>query len=108
MRAAYNAQPTADHRAEIALLESRSVALNFVSPRVENIDIVGDFNCNVYDRIRRLIKAGILPAQQVVPGAPHQIRASDLKTDRVVQAIGRKGRPCRLDPENQIPMFTDT
>ena len=48
MRAAYNAQPTADHRAEIALLESRSVALNFVSPRVENIDIVGDFNCNVY------------------------------------------------------------
>ena len=30
------------------LARSRSVALNFVSPRVENIDIVGDFNCNVY------------------------------------------------------------
>ena len=59
-------------------------------------------------RLRRLIKAGILPAEQVVPGAPYQIQASDLKTDRVVQAIGRKWRPCQLDPENQIPMFTDT
>ena len=59
-------------------------------------------------RIRTLIKAGILPAEQVVPGAPYQIRASDLKTDRVVQAMGRKGRPYQLDPENQIPMFTDT
>ena len=55
-----------------------------------------------------LIKAGILPAEQVVPGAPYQIRASDLKTDRVVQAMRRKGRPYQLDPENQIPMFTDT
>jgi hypothetical protein len=59
-------------------------------------------------RLRTLIKAGILPAEQVVPGAPHQIRASDLKIDRVIQAMGRKGRPCQLDPENQIPMFTDT
>ena len=59
-------------------------------------------------RIRTLIKAGILPAEQVVPGAPCQIRASDLKTDRVVQAMRRKGRPYQLDPENQIPMFTDT
>src|SRR5207249_4466677 len=59
-------------------------------------------------RIRTLIKAGILPAEQVVPGAPYQIRASDLKTDHVVQAMRRKGRPYQLDPENQIPMFTDT
>ncbi len=59
-------------------------------------------------RIRRLIEAGILPAEQVVPGAPYQIRASDLQTERVVRAMGRKGRPCHLAPENQIPMFPDT
>jgi excisionase family DNA binding protein len=28
-----------------------------------------------HHRIRRLIKGGILPAEQVVPGAPYQIRA---------------------------------
>jgi DNA invertase Pin-like site-specific DNA recombinase len=59
-------------------------------------------------RIRRLIEAGILPAEQVVPGAPYQIRASDLQAERVVRAMGRKGRPCQLDPENQTTMFTDT
>ena len=31
--------------------------------------------------IRRLIKAGVLQAVQVVPGAPHQIRADDLASD---------------------------
>jgi len=59
-------------------------------------------------RIRRLIQAGVLPAEQVVPGAPYQIRAADLQSERVVRSMGRKGRPCRLDVENQIPMFTDT
>lgn len=59
-------------------------------------------------RIRRLIEAGILPAEQVVPGAPYQIRASDLQTERVVRAMGRKGRPCQIAPEKQIPMFIDT
>jgi hypothetical protein len=59
-------------------------------------------------RIRRLIEAGILPAEQVVPGAPYQIRASDLKAERVIRAMGRTGRPCHLEPKNQIPMFTDT
>ena len=59
-------------------------------------------------RIRRLIEAGVLPAEQVVPGAPYQILASDLRTERVVRAMGRKGRPCQLDPENQIQMFPDT
>jgi hypothetical protein len=58
-------------------------------------------------RIRQLIQTGILPAEQVVPGAPYQIRASDLKTKEMVQAMGRKGRPCQLNPENQIAMFTD-
>ncbi len=30
-------------------------------------------------RIRRLIKDGLLPAEQVVPRAPYQIRASDME-----------------------------
>jgi excisionase family DNA binding protein len=59
-------------------------------------------------RIRKLIKAGILPAEQVVRGAPFQIRAADLDTPAVVQAAGRKGRPCHITVANQLPMFTDT
>ena len=59
-------------------------------------------------RIRRLIEAGVLPAEQVVRGAPYQILASDLQTERAVRAMGRKGRPCQLNPENQIQMFPDT
>ena len=58
--------------------------------------------------IRRLINDGILPAEQVVPGAPYQIRAADLGNARVSAAIARKGRPCRAESENQLPMFTST
>jgi excisionase family DNA binding protein len=58
--------------------------------------------------VRRLIKDGILPAEQVVPGAPYQIRASDLQNERVTISLTRKGRPCRIDAENQPSMFTDT
>jgi excisionase family DNA binding protein len=61
-----------------------------------------------HHRIRRLIRDRILPAEQVVLGAPHQIRSSDLETDAVATAISRTGRPCRTDPENQLPMFPDT
>ena len=61
-----------------------------------------------HHRIRRLIKDGILAAEQVVPGAPYQIRATDLRDERVTAAIGRAARPCRADPENQLPMFTGT
>ena len=45
--------------------------------------------------IRRLIKDGILAAEQVVPGAPYQIRATDLQNDSVTASLARKGRPCR-------------
>src|ERR1700686_1646214 len=45
--------------------------------------------------IRRLIQTGALAAEQVVRGAPHQIRAADLETDRGKTALARKGRPCR-------------
>ena len=58
--------------------------------------------------IRRLIKAGILAAVQVVPGAPYQIRADDLMSETVKAAVARKGRPCRVADDNTIPMFTDT
>jgi excisionase family DNA binding protein len=59
-------------------------------------------------RIRKLIQAGILRAEQVVPGAPFQIRAADLDAPSVVEAAGRKGRPCHIAPDNQLPMFPNT
>ena len=59
-------------------------------------------------RIRKLIKAGLLRAEQVVPGAPFQILAADLAAPPVAAAIGRKGRPCHLAAETQLPMFPDT
>jgi excisionase family DNA binding protein len=58
-------------------------------------------------RIRPLITDRILPAEQVVPGAPYQIRASDLEDPRVTAALRRKGRPYRINSENQIPMFPE-
>ena len=59
-------------------------------------------------RIRRLIKEGLLPAEQVVARAPYQIRASDLLDQKVIDAAARTDRPCRIDGENQIPMFSIT
>ena len=61
-----------------------------------------------HHRIRRLIADRIITAEQVVPGAPYQIRAADLQDDRVLAAIKRTGGPCRTGFENQLPMFPDT
>jgi excisionase family DNA binding protein len=58
--------------------------------------------------IRRLIKTGVLPAVQVVPGAPHQIRADDLMSEPIKAAMARKGRPCRVIDADTLPIFTDT
>jgi excisionase family DNA binding protein len=58
--------------------------------------------------IRRLIKTGSLPAVQVVPGAPYQIRADDLASESIKTAIARKGRPRRTVDADTLPMFTDT
>ncbi|MBY3102138.1 hypothetical protein HFO69_31315 [Rhizobium laguerreae] len=59
-------------------------------------------------RIRHLIKMKVLSAEQVVRGAPYQIRVSDLASARVQAAIARKGRPCRIADTETLPMFTDT
>jgi len=58
--------------------------------------------------IRHLIKTGILPAVQVVPRAPYQIRADDLASEPVKLAMARKIRPCRVVDAETLPMFTDT
>jgi DNA invertase Pin-like site-specific DNA recombinase len=58
--------------------------------------------------IRRLIRTGVLPATQVVPDAPYQIRSSDLRSQAVTAAIARKGRPCRSESTEPLPMFPDT
>src|SRR5277367_1839060 len=54
-----------------------------------------------HHQIRRLIKEGVLLAEQVVPDAPYQIRTTDLHDERVTSALARKGRPCRVISENQ-------
>ncbi|NYT58340.1 recombinase family protein [Alcaligenaceae bacterium] len=57
--------------------------------------------------IRRLINDRVLPAEQVMPDAPWQIRASDLRSDAVTAALTRKHRPCRSNVEGQLPMFIE-
>jgi len=58
--------------------------------------------------IRRLIRDKILPAKQVVPGAPYQIRADDLDLEAVRQAVINAQAPCRAFDPKQISMFSDT
>lgn len=58
--------------------------------------------------IRTLIKDGILPANQVVDGAPYQIKDEDLRSETVKDALTRKRSPCRDQSEDQISMFTNT
>jgi len=59
-------------------------------------------------RIRSLIKQGLLSAEQVVPRAPYQIRADALADQRVVDAISRTSRPCRVENDAQMSMFSST
>src|SRR5438045_118782 len=60
-----------------------------------------------HHQVRKLIKAGILNSEQIMPDAPHQIRSADLASEQVVAALKQKGRPCRVDSERQISMFTN-
>ena len=56
-------------------------------------------------RIRRLIKEGLLPAEQVVARAPYQIRASDLQDQRMIDAVARTARPCQVFPRTRSQCF---
>jgi excisionase family DNA binding protein len=58
--------------------------------------------------IRRLIHERILAAEQVVSGAPYQIKASDLRDERVTVALKRRSSPCRGDRQTEFPMFPAT
>jgi len=58
--------------------------------------------------IRRLIETSILPAVQVVRGAPYQIRTGDLASPAVKAAIARNARPCRVAEQNTLPIFPNT
>jgi len=58
--------------------------------------------------VRRMIQAKILPAEQVVPGAPWQIQAANLEIDRVIEALAQKGRPCHTDDLNKLTMLPNT
>jgi excisionase family DNA binding protein len=55
--------------------------------------------------IRRLIPDRILAAEQVVPGAPYQIKASDLRDNRVAAALLRRTRPCQADRQTDFQCF---
>lgn len=56
-------------------------------------------------KIRRAVEAGLLPTEQIMPGAPHQIRAVDLEKPEIRAAISRKG-PCRAHEQNQESLFS--
>jgi excisionase family DNA binding protein len=56
-------------------------------------------------KIRRFVRDGILPAEQVMRGAPYQIRASDLEDERIKAELARKS-PCRTNDDNQESLFS--
>lgn len=58
--------------------------------------------------IRRLIQDGVLPAEQVMPGAPWQIQAKDLDGEAIAAALLRRGCPRHAAPQEQLQMFSDT
>lgn len=58
--------------------------------------------------IRRLIRDGILPAEQVVPDAPWQIKAADLHHPRVAEALATRHDPRRAARQDELPIFPAT
>ena len=58
--------------------------------------------------VRTLIDRGVLPAKQVVPDAPWQVRRADLQSDAVRMAMARRhstGRPREAHRDTRTPMF---
>ncbi|MBB6014489.1 DNA invertase Pin-like site-specific DNA recombinase [Aquamicrobium lusatiense] len=58
--------------------------------------------------IRWLIREKILPAEQVMRHAPHQIRLIDLESDAVAEALKHRNAPCRDPRQTTLPMITNT
>lgn len=58
--------------------------------------------------IRRLIRNGDLRATQVVPRAPYQIQASDLRSERIAALIDRSNSPCRGQTPLQPSLFSES
>ena len=58
--------------------------------------------------LRRLIEDGTLPATQLVPRAPWQIRAADLHSEGVTQTLALRKGPRRASCRDQMSMFSDT
>jgi hypothetical protein len=58
-----------------------------------------------HHQIRKLIKAGILASEQIMPDAPHQIRAVDLEGEPVIAALKRKVARVRLIPKIRSQCF---
>jgi hypothetical protein len=56
-------------------------------------------------KIRCFIKNGILAAEQIVRGAPYQIRASDLEDERIKADLARR-IPRRTNDDNQKSLFS--
>ena len=56
--------------------------------------------------IRRLIKDGELPAEQLVSRAPYQIKVVDLHSEKVANALARSKGPCRVSCPDQMSMFS--
>src|SRR5215217_5775725 len=55
--------------------------------------------------VRRLIKDGALAAEQVVPGAPYQIKAADLREAHVTEALAPRNGPHRSGRQTELPIF---
>lgn len=58
--------------------------------------------------IRRLIRDGDLRAQQVIPRAPYQIQASDLRSEHIAALLDDKGRPGRDQEPSQPSLFSES
>lgn len=61
-----------------------------------------------HHRIRKLVQDGTIKTEQVMPGAPHQIRAADLQDPTIIDAIKSKMSPRRAVSEAQASMFPIT
>ena len=61
-----------------------------------------------HHKIRRLIQDKIIVSEQLMPGAPHQIRVTDLESEQVVAALKRTGHPCRVDSESRRDRFSSS